>query len=289
MYPDLTINLDSLRETVEFLAGLSPPRNCRNIESMERAADYVRRAFEGFGIKTCDQVFPVEGRQYRNVIGTLPGSHASRVIVGAHYDVCGDQPGADDNASAVAGLLECARVVTNLGSRLGHTVEFAAYALEEPPFFSTNQMGSFIHAMSLRNAGVEVRGMMCLESIGYFSEEPNSQEYPAPGMRMIYPSEGDFIAVVGNLSSAGLVQKVKRHMKAAGIKVHSLVAPALVPGVDLSDHRSYWKFGYPAVMITDTALFRNPNYHSETDTPDTLDYAKMGEVVKGLCYAVMNL
>lgn len=289
MYPDLIINLDNLRETVEFLADLSPPRNWAHPESLERAADYVRCAFESYGLETREQAFRADRGERRNIIATLSGGTDPRVVVGAHYDVCGDRPGADDNASAVAGLLECARILAGFEAELKHTVELVAYALEEPPFFATHEMGSYVHAKSLHEEGVEVKGMLCLEMIGYFTDQPNSQKYPLPGMGLIYPSCGNFIGVVGNFASARLVRQVKKHMKAASVDIHSLTAPAVITGVDFSDHRSYWKFGYPAVMITDTSFYRNPHYHAITDTPDTLDYAKMGEVVKGLCYAVMNL
>jgi Zn-dependent M28 family amino/carboxypeptidase len=229
------------------------------------------------------------GHLYTNVIGTMGTDGAERVVVGAHYDVCGEQPGADDNASAVAGLLEVSRLLNPFASTLKYRVDFVAYTLEEPPFFGTPEMGSYVHAQSLHEDGVKVRGMISLEMIGYFTDEEDSQDYPLPLMKLFYPSKGDFIGVVGNFRSRALVKEVKGHMSAAPINVESLSAPAIVPGVNFSDHRSYWEFGYPAVMVTDTAFFRNPHYHRVSDVAETLDFDTMKEVVKGVAWTVLNL
>ena len=209
------------------------------------------------------------------------------MIVGAHYDVCEDQPGADDNASAIAGLLEISRIINIYKDNLKYRVDFVAYTLEEPPFFTTEAMGSYVHAKEIHDRKIDVRGMICLEMIGFFTEE-KTQQYPLPLMKIVYPIKGNFIGVVGDFNSVSLVNEVSKYIKTAAIDVSKLYAPAAVPGVDFSDHRSYWSFGYKAVMITDTAFYRNPNYHSESDTIDTLDFDKMVEVVSGLCFAIMN-
>lgn len=236
------------------------------------------------------QRYIVDGREYKNVIATFGDVSRERVVVGAHYDVCGDQPGADDNASAVAGLLELACLVDAMQPELAYGVEFVAYCLEELPYFATPHMGSLAHARSLQEKAARVKAMICLEMIGYFSEEPDSQRFPLGLLRYVYPTTGNFITVVGKLSQRGLVRKVAACMKdASAIRVESFMAPGLVPVVGLSDHRSYWQCGYPAVMINDTSFFRNPNYHQPSDTIDTLNFDKMSEVIKGVYWALVSL
>ena len=288
-YPYLEVSSEDLRATVRFLTGIQPPRNHANVESMDKAADYIKRKMADYGIVPEEQVFQAQGKRYVNVIGTLGASQGPRVIVGAHYDVCGEGPGADDNASAVAGLLEIARLAKTHESELPYRVDFVAFALEEPPFFRTEQMGSYVHAKSLRDGKVEVKGMICLEMIGFFSEVEKSQKYPLGILRLFYPRVGNFVAVVGNLGSSSLVRNVARHMRAARMDVRTLKAPRFIPSVGLSDHWSFWKHGYDAVMITDTSFYRNPNYHRATDTMETLDFEKMGKVVKGVCWTVLNM
>jgi len=288
-YPELDVSISNLKETVKFLVSIQPYRNFANPDSLNKAADYIENKFKDFGLSTDIQHFQVEGETYKNVIGSYGKDKKERVIVGAHYDVCGDQPGADDNASAVAGLLEIARIVKDFALLSKYRFDFVAYSLEEPPYFRSKKMGSYFHAKSLYDQGVTIRGMICLEMIGYFTDEKNSQHFPIPLMKMAYSSEGNFIAVVGNFSSGSLVNEVVKHFKPAGINAESLKAPALLPGVDFSDHRNYWRFGYKAVMITDTAFYRNPNYHRRGDTIDTLDFEKMGEVVKGVVWGLVNI
>jgi Zn-dependent M28 family amino/carboxypeptidase len=188
----------------------------------------------------------------------------------------------------VAGLLEVGDLLS--GAALSRRVELAAYALEEMPFFRTDLMGSAAHARALETSGRRVRAMLCLEMIGCFSDEPGSQSFPLGVLRLFYPDRGNFIAVVGNLGGAGLVRRVKRSMRdASGLSVRSINSPAWVPGVDFSDHSSFWRLGDPAVMITDTAFYRNARYHTEEDTPATLDYRRMAEVVAGIRQAVLDL
>ncbi|MGD8250716.1 MAG: M28 family peptidase [Desulfobacterales bacterium] len=278
-----------LEATVVALAGLDPPRSYRHHGSLERAAAAIEDRFAeaGYGVET--QPFSVRGTLYRNLIASVGPDRGDRLVVGAHYDVCGDQPGADDNASGVAGLIEIARLVKPYADRLRYRVDFAAYSLEEPPFFGTPHMGSRFHARSLKTQGVSVRGMISLEMIGFFTDASDSQRFPFGPMRFVYPTTGNFIAVVGNVGSRRLVREIRRHMAGAGVGVESLAAPAWVPGVSLSDQSSFWRHGYRAVMITDTAFYRNPHYHLPTDTPDTLDYQRMAEVVKGVARAILYL
>ncbi len=265
-------------------------RNPEHDEFLERAAGYVREQLEGVGYDVSDQEFDVDGRTFRNIVAGYGPIDAPVVVLGAHYDVCGDQPGADDNASAVAGLLEVARLLQVHRPEVSYRIELVAFSLEEPPYFRTDNMGSAIHAQSLVDRGAEVRAMVALEMIGYFDDRPGSQSFPVPGLGLLYSTTGNGIVVVGDAGSWRLTGHVKGRMAGiCGIPVYSINAPAAVPGLDFSDHLNYWKRGWPAVMITDTAFFRNPNYHQPSDTAETLDYARMAEVVRGVFVAVTTL
>ena len=261
------------------------PRDAGHPENLDRAAAWIRGELERAGGRTSEQPYPVQGETYRNVIAAFGPDTEERIVVGAHYDTAGALPGADDNASGVAGLIELAGL---LGKTPRTRVELVAYSTEEPPWFGSRSMGSAIHAGSLAERRARVRAMICLEMIGCFRDEPGSQRFPAPGFGLVYPSRGNFILVTGKTDQGALVKRVKNAMgKATPLPVESLVAPAAVPGVDLSDHRNYWAHGYPAVMITDTAFYRNDNYHTAADTPETLDYRRMAMVVQGVHAAVL--
>lgn len=290
--PKTAIPVDAkrLKQDVTALASLSPARSFANPRSLERAADYITGTWRKLGLKPQFQSYQVQGQTVKNVRCVFGPKTGKRLVIGAHYDVCGDQPGADDNASGVAGLLELSRLLVRLKPGLRRPIELVAYTLEEPPFFRTPEMGSAVHAKSLHDARVDLFGMICLEMIGYFTDKPRSQRYPVPGMGLLYPRVGNFIAVVGNFKSASLLKKVRGAVAAAGkIDVQTLAAPSLVTGVDFSDHLNYWKYGYPAVMLTDTSFYRNHNYHQKSDRIDTLDFAKMAEVVKGAYWALVTL
>jgi Zn-dependent M28 family amino/carboxypeptidase len=274
----------SVRELVERFH----PRDSGHPVNLSLAARYLADQFRRTGAAVSVQTFEAAGATYSNVVAAFGPNTRDVVVVGAHYDVAGEMPGADDNASGVAGLVELAHLLA--GVSLSRRVEVVAYALEEMPFFSTDGMGSTVHARSLRAAGRRVRAMLCLEMLGCFSDGPGSQLFPFSALRLLYPDRGNFIAVVGNLGGVGLVRRVKRSMRSASdLPVRSINAPALVPGVDLSDHMSFWRLGDPAVMITDTAFYRNSRYHTEDDTPETLDYGRMAKVVDGLRQVVFDL
>jgi hypothetical protein len=189
--PDIPVNVDLLRQHVQQLSGIRPPRNHLNLKSLNRAADYISAELQRYGYQTLWQGFQVRGGEYGNVLASAGPEEGPRLVVGAHYDVCGDTPGADDNASAVAGLLELARLTSRLKPKLADRLEFAAYALEEPPFYATQDMGSAFHARALHTANADVLGMICLEMLGYYDTARGSQRYPAPGMGLIYPRQGD--------------------------------------------------------------------------------------------------
>ncbi|MGV3504022.1 MAG: M28 family peptidase [Adhaeribacter sp.] len=281
---------ERLYHDVEFLTSVTPARNYLNLASLEKVTGYITEELEKVGARPEMQTWVADGREYKNIIASYNPEKTRRLIVGAHYDVCGDQPGADDNASAVAGLLELARLVFASQPQMDYRIDFVAYCLEEPPFFSSELMGSYVHAKSLYDQGVEVIGMICLEMIGYFSEAPGSQPFPSPELAEIYPHVGNFIIVVGIGRYEAFNRKVHQLMSdGSGIDVQVISFPAGHGLAGLSDHSSYWRFGYPALMINDTAFLRNPNYHTTNDTIATLDFDKMTEVVNSACKAVTNI
>ena len=277
-----------LEAHVRTLSESLSPRDESRPENLDRVAAYIRREFESAGGRLSEQSYQVGGRTYRNVIATFGAETNERIVVGAHYDAAGPLPGADDNASGVAGLIELAHL---LGK--GNTpvkVELVAYTLEEPPFFRSEFMGSAVHARALKKEGARVRAMFSLEMIGYFSDAPGSQRFPISLLRLFYPTEGNFISVVGKVGQGLLVRRIKGAMlEASSVPVYSISAPWSIPGVDFSDHSNYWEVGYPAVMITDTAFYRNPNYHTAADTAEKLDYERMAQVVEGVHAAVNEL
>jgi hypothetical protein len=192
----------NLYNHVQFLTELRPYRNYRNLQSLQRVRDYIIREFQSYGLPTEEQTWVARGNEYANVIGVYNAHKSRRLIVGAHYDVCGDQPGADDNASAVAGLLETARMVAATQPDLDYRIDFVAYSLEEPPFYGTKDMGSYVHAKSLHDKKADVIGLINYEMIGYFSDEPHSQPYPSPALAKMYPHTANFIVVVGKNPTA---------------------------------------------------------------------------------------
>jgi Zn-dependent M28 family amino/carboxypeptidase len=279
--PDTAIDASALERHVRMLAHTLAPRSYEHPANLEDAGDYVLAEFARLGLATDVQEYQVNGRGYRNVIARLGPTKGPLIVIGAHYDACGDTPGADDNASGVAGLLELARALAAHPPR--QPVELVAYTLEEPPFFRTEDMGSYRHAQALAAQGREVKLMLSLEMIGYFRDSPRSQRYPVGALKLLYPDQGNFIALVGAYRDFGDMRRVKGLFKgASALPVTSINAPESVQGVDFSDHASYWRFKMPAIMVTDTAFLRNDNYHEAGDTPETLDYRRMAQVVRGV-------
>lgn len=259
-------------------------------DKLNEAAAYIFEQFDTFG-EPRFQEYNLQGQKYKNVTLRLQGNEyceTRHYVVGAHYDTFDNLPGADDNASGVAGLIELARAIHD--TPLPCDIELVAYTLEEPPNFRTPNMGSHHHAESLARRGVPVALMISLEMIGYFSDEPNSQHYPVPAMKYAYGDRGDFIGIVGDLDNRGMIADVKRSfVKTDRIRTEAISAPSFVEGIDFSDHQNYIKFGFPAIMVTDTAFYRNANYHRPTDTPDTLDYTRMAAVVDSVYYALKDI
>lgn len=278
----------NLVATVKYLSEDVGQRSYLDIEKLNKAALYIEDKFLSYGCDVKRQPFPLQGNTYYNIIGEVKGTEATKseiLIIGAHYDTVIGTPGADDNASGIAVLLELARLTAS--KPLQRTVRFAAFSLEEPPLFRTKHMGSYAYAKSLKEEGINVYGMVSLEMVGYFCDRKGSQHYPLPLFKWFYPDRGDFIAFVGNISSRSFTKKLKSCFKAvSSLPVESLNTVSIVPGVDFSDHSSFWEFGYPAFMITDTAFYRNRNYHGPEDTAPTLDYERMAEFTKGLYKAL---
>jgi Zn-dependent M28 family amino/carboxypeptidase len=282
------VSPERLQTHVRELATTYSPRDWTDPENLDRAAAYISNEFKSAGARVEEQKFVVDSQNYKNIIASFGPETSERVIVGAHYDTCGGRPGADDNASGIAGLIELAHLLGK--SKLNTRVDLVAYTLEEPPFFRTEQMGSAVHAASLKEKNVPVRAMICLEMIGFFTDNSDSQAYPIFALRALYPDRANFIALVGTFDDVKLVRRVKRAMLSANdLPMRSINAPRSLTGVDFSDHLNYWKQDYPAVMVSDTAFYRNRRYHERDDTPDTLDYAKMAQVVEQVYAGVVDL
>ena len=268
-----------LEAHVRFLSETCFPRYSMAHENQRSAIEYIAAHLRAAGGRVELQPITTRTGLYQNVVAHFGPEQGTRYVVGAHFDSCGFTPGADDNASGVAGLLELAGLLGREKSLPAH-FELVAYNLEEPPFFGGPQMGSAVHARSLKAAHVPVALMLSLEMIGCFRDEIGSQSYPMPLLSLLYPSRGDFIAIVGRWNQRSVVGGFKRAcFGTTPLPVVSIAAPSFIPAIDFSDHRNYWNEGYPALMVTDTAFLRNPRYHQPADTPDTLDYRRMAEVV----------
>ena len=285
------VDPERLRKHTRVLSEDLAPRDWRHPENLDRAADYIGSELAAARGRTEHQAYTMDGQTYRNVIAHFGPDSDERIVVGAHYDAAGELPGADDNASAVAGLLELAHLFGRTAPPIH--VELVAFTLEEPKtmdgrgLFRSEYGGSAVHAKSLVEQSATVRVVLNLEMIGYFSDEEGSQGYPSSIVGLFYPSRGNFIHIVGKLGQGAALRLVKAAMTAATpLPVYSMSAPAWVEGIDKSDHTNYWNAGFDAVMITDTGFYRNRNYHTPQDTWDRLDYDRMAMVVQGVYAAV---
>jgi Zn-dependent M28 family amino/carboxypeptidase len=278
-----------LRAHVEQLAGAIGPRHVGRVEALQRAAGYIAACFESAGLAVSFQSYDVGRVSVRNIEGEVPGTAdpGGIVVVGGHYDSVPGCPGANDNATGVAAVLELARRFAN--ALRPKTLRFVAFVNEEPPFFQTSQMGSSVYASAAKARGDRVTAMLSLETIGFYSDEKGSQRYPAP-LNLVFPDTGNFIAFVSNLRSARLLRAAQRAFKArTSFPIEAAPAPESLPGVGWSDQWSFWRAGYPAIMVTDTAPYRYPWYHTEHDTPEKIDYEKFCQVVDGLEHVVFAL
>jgi len=281
-----------LEATVRHLSGAIGERHFRRGEALDAALRFIREQVGELQAAVTEHHFEVSGRRFTNVEVTVPATSGAAtepgcIVVGAHYDTVPGTPGADDNASGVAALIE---LVRQLGAeRFERALRFVFFPNEEPPFFPDAGMGSAAYAAQLRRAGIDVHVMISLEMLGYYSDRAKSQRYP-PGMSLFYPDRGNFIGFVSNLRSRERLLEVKRAFIASStFPCESLAAPEWTVVVGLSDHSSFWKQGYPGLMVTDTAFMRNPHYHQASDTAETLDFERFAKVTEGLVGALRLL
>jgi Zn-dependent M28 family amino/carboxypeptidase len=284
MTMELQVDLQQLRRSLQVIVGeRSPLGGWRHLATVE---NFIERELVSYGLKVESDYFLYRGANFRNIVGRSSAQHgASLIILGAHFDSVPGTPGADDNASGVAVLLEAARLLSR--ARLRSEVLFCAFNLEE-----LNMIGSSYFAKKLKSAGARVNAMVSLEMVGYTDSRPGSQKYPI-GLRAFYPDRGDFIGVIGNWNSASLLRRFARQMRQVReLPVETLSVPGnggLIPAVRLSDHSPFWDAGYPALMVTDTSFFRNPHYHGATDTLETLNLDFMAKVCEAVIRAVVVL
>lgn len=279
----------SLAADVQTLSVEIGERNVVHPRAYAAAADWIGSELRQAGLLVHEESYAAGQTQARNIVGEIQGAAAKGqiVIIGAHYDSVEGTPGANDNATGIAALLALARHFAK--SHPQRTLRFVAFANEEPPFFHTEQMGSLVYARGCAARHEKVVAMLSLETMGYYSDAPNTQHYPFP-FSLLYPSTGNFLAFVGNASSEGLTREAVRTFRRAGkLPAEGAAVADVVPGIGWSDHWSFWRTGVPAVMVTDTAPFRYAQYHEATDTPDKLDFDRLARAVVGLSDVVRDL
>ena len=273
---------------VKTLADEIGERNIRHYAQLNAAADFIESSLGRAGLTPRRDSYEVRGQTCHNLEVEIRGARPEILVVGAHYDSVFGCPGANDNGSGVAALLALARRFA--GKPTGKTLRFVAFVNEEPPFFQTEEMGSFVYAKRCREKADPITAMISLETIGYFSDEPGSQKYPAPGFGLLYPSKGNFIGFASDTRSRTLLRAtVGAFRKTEKLPCEGASLPAAIPGIGWSDQWSFWQCGYPAIMVTDTAPFRYRHYHEPTDTPDKLDYDRFALVVSGMQGVITEL
>ena len=272
---------DELIADVRILGGEIGERNMARYPQLNAAADFIENSFARTGLVPRRDSYELQGLACHNIEAEIRGSSPEIVLVGAHYDSVFGSPGANDNGSGVAATLALARRFAQKPAQ--HTLRFVAFVNEEPPYFLTEQMGSFVYAGRCKARGDQISAMISLETIGYFSDAPHSQTYPSLGLGVFYPTVGNFIGFVGNVRSRALLRRaIALFRKHSRLPSEGAALPSFIPGVSWSDQWAFWQHGYPGIMITDTAPFRYPHYHSATDTPDKLDYDRFALVVSGM-------
>jgi Peptidase family M28 len=295
--PDEVVLREVLRANVQKLAGEIGERNTWHYAELNAAADFIEDSFSRAGLRTRRDSYELGGQPCHNIEAEIPGNRPEIIVIGAHYDSVFGSPGANDNGSGAAAVLALAqRFAAREKERSpprrspNKTLRFVAFVNEEPPYFLSGEMGSLIYARRCKERGDKISAMISLETIGYFSDAPHSQTYPSPGLGLFYPKVGNFIGFVSNVKSRALLRRVitlfRKHAK---IPSEGAALPAFIPGVSWSDQWSFWQQGYPAIMVTDTAPFRYPYYHSSNDTPDKLDYDRFTLVVSGMEKVIENL
>jgi len=288
--PDEIALREQLRANVQKLAGEIGERNMWHYAQLNAAAEFIESSFTQAGLRTRRDSYEMRGQPCHNIEAEIPGNRPEIIVIGAHYDSVFGSPGANDNGSGAAALLALAQrfaareTERNPARRTPNkTLRFVAFVNEEPPYFLSGEMGSQVYASRCKERGDKISAMISLETIGYFSDAPHSQTYPSPGLGLFYPKVGNFIGFVSNVKSCALLRRViALFRKNAKIPSEGASLPAFIPGVSWSDQWSFWQHGYPAIMVTDTAPFRYPYYHSSNDTPDKLDYDRFALVVSGM-------
>lgn len=278
-----------LMRHIEHLAGEIGERNLRRYAQLQAAAAYIDAALRDYGYAVGSQSFVVEGKTVRNIEARTRGTGATQdiIVIGAHYDTETGTPGANDNASGIAAILELARLLQH--ERLPRALHFVAFVNEELPYFQTEAMGSRRYAQRAAARGEKVLGMLSLETLGFYSDAPGSQRYPFP-FGFFYPDRGNFLAFVSDLRSrAWLRRTLTAFRHHAALPAEGAAAPRSVPGVAWSDHWAFWQAGYPALMVTDTALYRYPYYHTAEDTPGKINALRLAQAVRGLAGAITQL
>jgi Zn-dependent M28 family amino/carboxypeptidase len=286
--PDEVTLREELRANVQKLAGEIGERNMWHYPQLNAAADFIENSFSRAGLQTRRDSYDMRGQACHNIEGEISGARPEILLIGAHYDSVFGSPGANDNGTGVAATLALAQRFAD--RKPEHTLRFVAFVNEEPPYFLSDEMGSFIYAGRCKARGEKISAMISLETIGYFSDTPHSQTYPSPGLGLFYPKVGNFIGFVSNVHSRALLRRVvalfRKHAK---IPSEGAALPAFIPGVSWSDQWSFWRYAYPGIMVTDTAPFRYPHYHSSSDTPDKLDYDRFTLVVSGMQKVIEDL
>jgi hypothetical protein len=279
---------DELIADVRTLAAEIGERNVPRYPQLKAAADFIESSFLRAGLQPRRDTYQVNGLSCDNIEAEIRGASPQIVLIGAHYDSVFGAPGANDNGSGVAALLALARRFAARSTSC--TLRFLAFVNEEPPYFQTPRMGSFVYAGRCKARGDQISAMISLETIGYFSDAPRSQTYPVPLIGAFYPTTGNFIGFVGNLRSRALLRRaVALFRKYEKLPSEGAALPSFIPGVSWSDQWAFWQHGYPGIMITDTAPFRYPHYHAATDTPEKLDYPRLALVVSGIQKVIEEL
>ena len=295
--PDEIALREELRANVQKLAGEIGERNMWHYAKLNAAADFIEDSFSRAGLRTRRDSYETGGQPCHNIEAEIPGNRPEIIVIGAHYDSVFGSPGANDNGSGAAAVLALAHRFgasetegSAPRSTPNKTLRFVAFVNEEPPYFLSGEMGSQVYARRCKERGDKISAMISLETIGYFSDAPYSQTYPSPGLGLFYPKVGNFIGFVSNVQSRALLRHViglfRKHAK---IPSEAASLPAFIPGVSWSDQWSFWQHGYPAIMVTDTAPFRYPYYHSSNDMPDKLDYDRFTLVVSGMEKVIQEL
>jgi len=294
--PDEVTLREELRADVQKLAGEIGERNMRHYPQLNAAADFIENSFSLAGLHPRRDSYELHGLACHNIEAEIPGTRPEIILIGAHYDSVFGSPGANDNGSGVAAMLALARRFANrqperrLTQTPYRTLRFVAFVNEEPPYFLSGEMGSLVYARRCKERGEKISAMISLETIGYFSDAPNSQIYPSRALGAFYPKVGNFIGFVSNVHSRTLLRRaIALFREHAKIPSEGAALPWFIPGVSWSDQWSFWKNGYPGIMVTDTAPFRYPYYHSADDTPDKLDYDRFALVVSGMKKVIENL